>query len=214
MIIPYTKLGLPMKGSSLIGYLEKKEIYAEGISLAEFKEAHFKRWNSFAENCLNHDDQKIYIFECAYFQNHVNQLLGTYFLDEASIKDYMMELMATVKDLNPFLFYLTQPHVEETIGRIAKERVSPDKSKWDDWIDLMIAYIEKLPYVKEKNYKGYEGGIQFIKDRKDIELSIFDKLQTPKAMIHNDRYDWDAVYKDLEGYLEQMISGAPSSPSH
>ena len=194
-IIAYTKLGLPMKGSELIKYLETKEVYDGKVTAETFKKLHFQRWKQFEETMDK--DESVAIFECAYLQNHVNELMGWHGKNSEYIEEYMLELIQTVKVLNPKLIYLTQPNTEETIKRVAAERVSPDKSKWDDWIDLVIKYVEGSKYGQSKELKGYEGVIRFFEERKNIEEVIIEKLPIDKAVINNIDYDWDKVFEEV-----------------
>lgn len=200
-IIAYTKLGLPMKGSELIKYLETKEVYDGKVTAEIFKKLHFQRWKQFGES-MDKDDS-VAIFECAYLQNHVNELMGWHGKSSEYIEEYMLELIEFVKVLNPKLIYLTQPNTEETIKRVAAQRVSPDKSKWDDWIDLVIRYVEGSKYGQSKGLKGYEGTIEFFKDRKKIEESIIEKLSIDKVVINNVDYDWDKVFEEVVGGLSE-----------
>lgn len=198
-IVAYTKLGLPMKSKGLIEFFEGKELYDGKSSVDTFKELHLKRWRAFAESVK--DDECINIFECAYLQNHVNELMSRNDQSFDDIESYMVELIDTVKELNPKLVYLTQPDIKETIRRVAEERVSPDKSKWDDWIDLVIKYVEASPYGQAKEYKGYDGCIKFIEDRKKIEEKIIADLNIDKAIVVNDQYEWDSVLADVLSHI-------------
>ena len=198
-IIAYTKLGLPMKGNELIKYLETKEVYDGKVTVDTFKKLHFERWKQFSETMDK--EESVAIFECAYLQNHVNELMGWHGKKSEYIEEYMLELIDTVKVLNPKLIYLTQPNTEETIKRVAAERVSPDKSKWDDWIDLVIKYVEGSKYGQSNGLKGYEGVIQFFKDRKKIEEVIIEKLPIDKVVINNTEYDWDKVFDEVVATL-------------
>lgn len=200
-IIAYTKLGLPMKGSELIKFLETKEVYDGKVTAETFKKLHFQRWKQFEESMGN--DDCVAIFECAYLQNHVNELMGWHGKNSKYIEEYMVELIETVKCLNPKLIYLTQPNVDETIKRISAERVSSDKSKWDDWIDLVIRYVESSEYGQSKGLIGYAGAIQFFKNRKKIEEGIIEKLPIDKAVINNVDYDWDEVFEKVIEALDR-----------
>lgn len=54
-------------------YFEAHEVYDGKVSFNVFEELHFKRWRQFAESTHS---STIYIFECEYLQNHVNELMG------------------------------------------------------------------------------------------------------------------------------------------
>lgn len=198
-IVAYTKLGIPMKSKGVNEYLSSKEVYDGKVDLDIFKELHFKRWQAFGANALK--DDHVYIFECAYLQNHINELMGSYCKDTDDVISYMLQLMDTVKSLNPKLIYLAQPDVRQTIQRVAEERVSSDKSKWDDWIDLVIKYVESSKYGQVKKLEGYEGFISFIEDRKWLEEMVMDRLDIEKATICNRNYDWDRVFDEVTAQL-------------
>lgn len=194
-VVAYTKLGIPMKSKGINDYLGSKEVYDGKVDLDTFKAHHLRRWKSFADNAA--DDDYVYIFECAYLQNHVSELMGCYCKDIGYINNYMFELIDTVKYLNPQLIYLTQADVRETIKRVTDERVSSDKSKWEDWIDLVIKYVENSKYAEVKKLKGYDGVITFFEDRKILEELIIDKLDIDKAVVENINYNWDRVLEEV-----------------
>ena len=64
------------------------------------------------------------VFECAYMQNHVNELLFWRNADEDTIIAHHNRLIDSVKLLSPVVVYLAQPDIRETIQRIAEERTS------------------------------------------------------------------------------------------
>lgn len=190
-IVSYMKLGLTSNQSELMRYFEKHEVYDGKVSFDIFEKLHFKRWKQFAESA---DENTIYIFECAYLQNHVNELMGFHHKDTKFILDYMVKLITTVKDLNPKLIYLSQPNIRKTIERVAMERVSFDEERWEDWIHFVIKYIENSPYGKENEFKGFAGVIKFLEARKKVEFEIIKKLDIDKAIIDNPNYDWEEVF--------------------
>jgi len=197
-IVAYTKLDMGTEENQLMNYFEEHEVYNSRIDLDLFKKIHFKRWEGFANNI---DDNSVFIFECAYLQNHVNELLAYHNKDVNFIIGYMLELIETVKSLNPKLIYLSQGDVYETIERVAKERVSTDKNRWDDWIDLVISYIENSPYGQKHELKGFKGVIDYFEARRKVELAIIDRLSIDKAIIQNSKYDWEEVFKEVVSEL-------------
>ena len=196
-IVAYTKLGFGPKENKMMEIFENHEVYGGRVGLDVFKEIHLKRWKRFNEDMKSHKEQ-ITIFECAFLQNHIGEILGDHNVtDEEYIKDYFRELIDTVKDLNPKLIYLNQESVEETINRVAKERISDDKDKCPDWIDIVIDYYQNCKYGKENNLKGYDSVITFLKKRKELEGRVIDDLKIDKAVINNLDYDWEEVTKGV-----------------
>jgi adenylate kinase family enzyme len=202
-IIAYIKLELGTEENELMSYFEAHEVYDGKVSLNTFKKLHLKRWEQFAKNI---DDNSIIIFECSYLQNHINELMGFHNKDMEFIMDYMTDLIKTVERLSPKLIYLAQPNVHETIERVAKERVSPDKSKWQDWIDRVISYVETSQYGIKHNLKGFEGVVEFFNSRKEIELTVIKKLPMDKAIINNLEYNWNEVFNQVLSSLDMNFT--------
>jgi hypothetical protein len=202
-IVAYIKLELGTEENELMSYFEAHEVYDGKVSLNTFKKLHLKRWEQFAKNI---DENSIIIFECSYLQNHINELMGFHNKDMEFIMDYMTDLIKTVECLSPKLIYLAQPNVHETIERVAKERVSPDKSKWQDWIDRVISYAETSQYGIKHNLKGFEGVVEFFNSRKEIELTVIKKLPMDKAIINNLEYNWNEVFNQVLSSLDMNFT--------
>lgn len=133
VILAYTKIDFPeVVYWSLIGDIASKEICDGRKSLEEFTEIHLKRWSRFAKEALLTDT--IYIFECAFLQNHIFELLGVYEKSDEEIYVHLKSLLETVKDLNPSIVYIEPSTVEDIIIKAAKERKSQDHSR-PDWIE-------------------------------------------------------------------------------
>jgi hypothetical protein len=193
-LVAYTKLGLDSKDNELLEYFEAHEVYDGRVPLDTFKNLHLNRWKQFG---FSVEEDLTVIFECAFLQNHVNELMGAHDKGLDYIINYMQELITAVKDLNPKLIYLVQTDTCETIRRVAEERVSPDKSRWPDWIDRVIKYIEDSQYGQKHGLKGFDGAIEFFESRKKIELAVIDKLPVDKAVINNPEYKWEEVFEEV-----------------
>lgn len=196
-IVAYTQV----KGAPKEFYkdMEAYEVYDGRVSDDVFFNLHYNRWRSFGENALANDD--LNIFECAFMQNHVNELLFWRDADMKTIIEHHNKLIATVESLSPVLIYLSQPDIRETILRIAKERVSPDS---DNWIDRCIAYCESSPFGKKHGIKGFEGAMQFFEIRKRLEMEILDQLSIPRTIVENPDFNWDDVWTKIAEYLHTL----------
>lgn len=198
VVIAYTKLGFYPDENPLMTYLTSKEVYQGKVSKDDFEAIHLRRWQSFTD-CIN--PETCYIFECVYFQNHIVELLGEHQLSDEDLRDYLIKLISTVRQLNPLVIYLDQKNPEETIRRVAQERRTTDSSKWQDWIDLVIAYVEQMPYAKARKLKGYQGALAFFEDRKRIELAVLKDLPVEILHIDNSDYDLEQVMVQISDYL-------------
>lgn len=192
IIVAYTKLGLSQDENELMKMFEDHEVYDGRVTCDFFKEIHLKRWKKFAEQ-MNEDKDKIVIFECAFLQNHVNELLAVHEKDMDYIKRYLKELIETVRDLNPEIIYLNQPTVNETLNKVAKERVSDNKESYPDWIDMIIEYFENSNYGKHNNINGFNGLVKYFELRQEIELQVIESLAIENLIVYNNYYDWEEI---------------------
>ena len=180
--------------------LESFEVYDGRVPDETFFRLHYDRWRSFGEKAAN--DDALNIFECAFMQNHVNELLFWRNADANEVFTHHNRLLDSVKQLSPVLIYLSQPDIRETILRVAKERVSPEG---DRWIDHVITYCESSPYGKRHSIMGFDGAMEFFITRKKLEMAIIDQLPIPHIIIENADYDWDSVWVEIETYLETLL---------
>ena len=176
--------------------LEAFEVYDGRAPDDLFFGLHYDRWHEFGE--MAEKSNALNIFECAFLQNHVNELLFWRDVSEDEIITHCNKLIASVKQLSPILIYLSQPDTMETIRRVAEERVSPDGGKW---IERVIAYCEDSPFGRLRNIKGLDGAMEFFNIRKRLELKIIEQLSIPYKVVENINYNWLNVWEQIESYL-------------
>ena len=181
VILAYTRIDFPEDCYwNLIGDIASKEICDGRKSLDEFRDIHLKRWSKFAEQALLNDN--IYIFECAFLQNHIFELLGVYEKSDEEIYLYLKSLLETVKSLSPSIVYIEPSSVEDIIIQAANERKSPEGSG-PDWIDEVANWVSNMNFGKSHNLKGIEGVFYFCKERLRIDKLMIEKLNVPVTII-------------------------------
>ena len=181
VILAYTKIDFPEDCYwSLIGDVASKEICDGRKSLDEFREIHLRRWSKFADQALLNDN--IYIFECAFLQNHIFELLGVYEKSDEEIYLYLKSLLETVKSLSPSIVYIEPSSVEDIIIQAANERKSPEGSR-PDWIDEVANWVSNMNFGKSHNLKGIEGVFYFCKEGLRIDKLMIEKLNVPVTII-------------------------------
>jgi adenylate kinase family enzyme len=201
VILAYTKLGLNKDQNDLMKKFEAHEVYDGRVSLDVFKDTHLKRWRKFREEMKKTKD-KIIIFECAFLQNHINELLAVHEKDDQFIIQYLKDLIETVLDLHPKLIYLKQNSVGDTLGRVAKERVSENKEEYPDWIDLIKDYFKNSNYGKTNNIKDFDDIVEYFEKRQEIELKALENLSIDSFIVTNTNYNWDNILKII---IEEVI---------
>ncbi|GFZ33151.1 hypothetical protein CSC2_36770 [Clostridium zeae] len=183
-ILAYTKIDFP-EGCywGLVGEVAAKEICDGRRSLKEFTEIHLRRWENFAEKALL--DDTIYIFECAFLQNHIFELLGVYEKSDEEILTYLTNLLSKVKCLNPCIVYIDPSDVEKVIMKAADERKAPNESR-KDWIDEIAYWVSNTNYGKKHELAGREGVFSFCKERLRIDKLMIRNLGIPVTLINRD----------------------------
>jgi hypothetical protein len=199
VIIAYTKLSI--KDPEFCKLLESYEVFNGRAGLDVFSGLFLERWRNFAKQAGKSDE--INIFECAYLQNQLCELIYFFEMDESSIEKYMLRLIDTVKNINPIMFYLNQPDISEHIRRLGEERVNKKGEK--DWLRQVILYTENSPYGKAHNLKGFEGVVKGFEKRKQIELNLIKKLPITTCIIENQDYDWDEVWQQIQEKLDAIL---------
>lgn len=190
-IIPYTRF--PIEDPEFHYLMESFEVYDNRVGFNTFVDLHKKKWIKFNEQSKDVDEYTV--FECAFLQNHINELLIFHCSKEQDIKEYLRTLITIVKDLNPVIIYLSQPDVHETIRRVSDIRVDEKGEKV--WRDRVISYIEDSPYGQEHSLKGFEGMVEYFSVRKNLELSIMKELPVETHIIDNPIYNWDVVWDEV-----------------
>jgi cytidylate kinase len=203
VVVAYTRLGFYPNENKLMTYLALKEIFDAKLTASEFMSINTKRWHDFAEKQTGREE--VNIFECVFLQNNINELLFHQTLDDSTIKKYLNELANQVLDLNPVLIYLSQPNIDETIKKVADTRISEDKTKYKDWIDLVIEYIETSAYGKKNKLQGFDGVIDAMKARKGLELGAINDLPISTLIINNNEYNWDRVFEEIVSRVSEFI---------
>ena len=191
VILAYTKIvGL---SEQLFHYFEQKEIYDGRSSNELFCEIHKSRWQRFGEEATG-----IKIFECALLQNSINEWILFRGGTEGSITAYVKELIQAMKKLDPIIIYLS-PNPKESIKRAAKERV--DDQGHHIWEEGITQYIASSPYGRSKGLVGTLGMYQYFEQRREMEISILEKLSVKKYIVPVDIQHQDASTQQIIQYI-------------
>jgi len=182
------------KTKALHDEMESYEVYDGRVDWKVFRDLHLVRWHAFCES--QSQKEEIAVFECAFLQNHINELLFFHNKNEAEIISHLKILADSVKKLNPTLIYLTQPDVKETLRRVSDARINEHGHR--DWMERVIGFFENCPHG---GYKGFDGMIQAFEDRKHVELTALPLLGIPVHVIDNPVYNWEDVWHGVQSVL-------------
>ena len=192
-IVSYTQV--KTENESFFKDMESREVYDNRVPFEVFDSLHRKRWSYFCQQAEIKDE--LTIFECAFLQNHISELMLIQLADIDMMKQHFNSLIQTVIPLSPILVYLSQANVRETIERVAAQRFSEHGS----WIDGFTHYMENTPYGKLHQIHGFDDVVKCLEKRKEAELEIIKALPIHTIVLENKNYDWDTLWKNLEDKL-------------
>lgn len=175
--------------------MERFEACDNRASMDVYQDLHLKRWAAFGKESREQDE--LTVFECAFFQNHLSELMHFRLFDRDKMKPYFLELLRTVEQLNPVLVYLSQPDIRETVERVARQRVS----EHGNWIDAFIQYSENSPYGKAHGIKGLDGAVRCLEERKRMERELLRVLPLQTILVENSDYNWETMWNTVEAEL-------------
>lgn len=181
IILAYTRIDFPDHAYwKLTDVLASREIFDGRCSLDEFTAIHLKRWTRFKEEALKSD--QTYIFECAFLQNHIFELLAIHEKNSDEIYAHLRRLLNTVKELNPSMVYVEPSSVKDAIDHVADERRSPDDPD-QDWIRQIALWVSRSPYGRNRGLVGIEGVYAFCEDRLSMDKLMIERLGIPVTVL-------------------------------
>lgn len=153
--------------------LEKYEVYNGRKTLGELRELVLTRYRNFAGTG--------YLFECAFFQNIIEDLLLYHMLTDDEIVEFYRELYGTVNQEQFLLLYLYSDGLEETIGSIRKERC--DDRGNELWYPMLLEYLKHSPYGEKYGCSTFEEVIAHFRHRQQLEMRIIREVIGDRAVI-------------------------------
>lgn len=185
--LAYTKVKIDETCKDFYQYLSKYEIYQEE-DLDKFFQAHKDLWLNFLEE--KREEDIVYIFECIFLQNHINELILKFNLEDDKIISYFKEFEKLFINNKIKIFYIKQKNVKDVLERITEERRTNNKLLFKDWIDNVIEYVENSKYGTLLGYEGYQGIEKYFHYRQSPEIKVLNNLIANKEIISLDgNYD-------------------------
>lgn len=195
-ITAYTRVRIKSEEDfKMFDEFDKYEIYRTN-DIEHFKNKHYELWEDFNNT---YDENKIYVFECVFLQNHINELILKFNKDLDYTIDYFTNLINKVSNLNPTLIYLHQEDISYTLDMISNQRKS-DTPQRKDWIDLVKDYLSSKPTAEELGFVGDKAVYNYFKHRQELQDKVFEKLEINKKMFNINK-DYDLVFEEIKSFL-------------
>ena len=173
MILCYTRVITDIPGFHKD--LEEYEIYNGRVDREEFERIILERYENWQGS---HQ-----IFECSIFQNIIENQILYFEMSDDEIVDFYKRLKNILEDKEEDykILYLEVEDIAEALNVIRKERVDADGNEM--WYPLMLQFIESCPYSKHHNIKGFEGLVEHLRHRRDLELRILHEVFDEQGVV-------------------------------
>ncbi|CAM3757693.1 hypothetical protein GCM10009865_00360 [Aeromicrobium ponti] len=192
--LPYQKLG----SSTPDGFFErvfKHDIYELPLDLNI--KLITENWKRFGE--LATKENKVYIFECCFIQNPVTVGMVKYGASNKMVKDYVLKLQKSIRELNPVLIYINQMDLGYSFKKAIKERPQ-------SWSEDFINYYINQGHGKLNHLAGVEGTIKVLEARRELESEILNELSIRKSIVDNSSFDKILHKSKIEALLTNHLN--------
>ncbi|MBR6069857.1 MAG: hypothetical protein IKP78_04615 [Ruminococcus sp.] len=148
------------------------------------------KWREFTQNCNDS-----YVFNCVLLQNPMCETMMRFGFDAAASEAYIREICDIIKPLSPFVVYLRNTEVYDSVKQASAER-------GDDWLNAVIDYHCSGEYGKSQGLSGFDGYISALEERQRRELAILGRLDIDSIIIVDPQTDWQSAYTAIISKLK------------
>lgn len=164
-IVAYTRIITDIPGFHK--YMEQFEIYNGRRSKKDFEAIILNR----CQNLLTIQNS---IFECAFFQNIIEELILFQEQTDEEICSFYRELFSIVNKTDFVMYYLNGQNIENRILQISKER--SDEKGNQIWYPLMLEYLKQSPYGQKHHLGSFEDMLAHFRHRQQLERRIIQDI--------------------------------------
>ena len=143
------------------------------------------KWRDFARNC-----NVGFVFNCVLLQNPMCETMMRFGFDVTVSEAYIREICGIIAPLSPFVVYLRNTEVYDSVKRASAER-------GDDWLNAVIDYHCNGEYGRSQALSGFEGYISALEERQRREVEILRGLDIESIVLDDPQKDWDKAYSDI-----------------
>src|SRR5690349_3127946 len=156
-----------------------------------------RSWQRFAERRTR--ENAVFLFECVLIQNPMCALLARFDRPEAAIEAHIRRLAEVTAGMEPLLVYLDAGDPAAVLEAAAVERPA-------EWLEFVIGYHTEQGYGLAHGLRGYDGLVEFMRHRREVELDILSRLPVNTFTSDVSDGDWDRHRAALAAFLEDHVS--------
>jgi hypothetical protein len=160
------------------------------MTVNEFISYSMQKWYSFVAEVQQ--SSSITVCDGLLFHGNMTDLLLMN-AEPMVLYDYVMQVIGSLKELNPMLIYFYHQDIANAIHAIFDARGSA-------WEAYQINWKVGSPYAVQYSLQGVDGFVQLYRNYRALCDDIFSQLTIPKLAICNEG-DWVAYYRNILNFL-------------
>ena len=163
-----------------------------------------ERWQRFGRRHAAGSDPGVYLFECVLLQNPVCALMARFDRTPAQVEAHVRALAEAVTAMDPVLVHLDAGDPAVVLAAAAAERPA-------EWLDLVVSYHTGQGYGLARGLQGFDGLVAFMRERRELELDLLDRLPLTTLRLDVSDGDWDRHHAAVAVFVEAHLdTGARS----
>jgi hypothetical protein len=151
------------------------------------------KWREFADKIVDES----YVFNCVLLQNPMCETMMRFGFDENVSEAYIREICGIIAPLSPFVVYLKNSDVYNSVKKASAER-------GEDWLNAVIDYHCNGEYGRKHGLSGFNGYISALEERQRRELDILGRLDIDSVVIDDPQKDWTKAYSAIISKINEV----------
>ena len=143
----------------------------------------------------------VQIWDGVLLQNPVCSLLARHDQSAPVLNQHVRGLAEAVQTHRPVLVYLDPGDPEASLRRAAEERSTA-------WLDFVIEYHTAQGYGVRRGLHGFDGYVEFMKVRREMELDLIPTLPMPTLIVPVDPHTWPETTTRVTTFMTRHLADA------
>lgn len=163
----------------LVAALRQFDVYDGDVTLDQHARVLRASWDRYGATPAS---EVIQVWECVLIQNPVCAFIARHDAPSAVLEHHVRHIAAAIDSHRPALVYLDAGAPEVVLRRAADERPA-------QWRESVIAYHTQQGYGLRRGLHGFDGYVDFMRHRREVELGIIERLVIPTLIIDTTKDD-------------------------
>ena len=144
----------------------------------------------------------VQVWECVLLQNPGCAFVARFDEPTSVLEAHVRGLVAAVTTHAPALVYLDAGDPEPVLRKAAAERP-------DSWLEAVVEYHTRQGWGLARGLEGFEGYVEFMRHRREVELDQLPRLPLPTLVVRTDSGPWDEHTDRIHAFVAGHLGLEP-----